>query len=180
MFETLAMMVAAVMPGRHPLPLRAPLLRRFEPVQELEPVVPQLPMPAQRGAKPKRIPLAADDAARRFVTWMQDWGFSGSRVWSGPDGIWEYYLWQCHDENLAPLPEQVLANALSAIVPKSEIRDRSSGKLRRLASYGIPAEGASLKAAAPRKKASKGKRRDRATRRGRATWLPEAQLQQVA
>jgi hypothetical protein len=175
MFETLAMMFAAAMPARRPLPLRAPWSRHSDPVQGPEPIVPLLPMPANREtAKAVRIPLSASDAARRFVTWMQDWGFSGSRVWSGPDGVWEYYLWQCYEEDLAPLPEQVLANALSAFAPKSEIRDRSTGKLRRLASYDIPSEGAAVRTPAPRTKPGKSKKRSR------PGTPPKAQLRRVA
>jgi hypothetical protein len=126
-------------------------------ILDLAPIVPLLPMPEPPpAARPRAtillLPLSPPAAAQRFRDWMLAWGFTGTREWSGPNGLWEYYRWHCADEKLQPIPDQLLANALAKIVAKKQVRDHSSGSLRRISTYCIEAP-------TPPAKVSKGKKR---------------------
>lgn len=159
MFATIAAMFLAAAPARRSLPFIS------YPIHDLDPVLPMSDRPAiRKTAEIVRIPLCASEAAKRFVEFMQVEGKTGPRLWSGRNGLWEWYLSHCFLEDLAPLPEQVITNGLEAITEKGVTRDRSTGKLRRLASYDIPEVGKSApkaKPSAPRKSPAKGKKRSR-------------------
>lgn len=83
-------------------------------------------------------PLQPDRAARQFVRWMQEHEFHGEHPWAGANGIWEFYLWHCHEERLTPVPDNMFGDALEKVCAKRLVRDRSSGKLRRPTYYTIP------------------------------------------
>ncbi len=101
-----------------------------------QPPEPDKPPPAAPG---KPLPTA-----RRFIAWMQDWGFTGEYGWQVlPDAkkngsLWDWYQWHCADQNLTPIAKNKLGEALGKVCKKRLIRDRSSGKLRRLTAYRIP------------------------------------------
>mgnify|MGYP003648730796 CR=1 FL=1 len=92
----------------------------------------------RQGKPPPAPPLAPRAAAKRFVTWMQEHGFDGDMPWGGPSGIWEFYLWHCDEVRLQPVPNNMFGDALSAVVKRRQVRDRSTGKLRRFTHYVIP------------------------------------------
>lgn len=102
----------------------------------------ELTASAPAGGRPKRPPpappLAPRIAAKRFVVWMQDHGFTGEKPWGGPSGIWAFYGWHCHEANVQPVPDNMFAAALEREVNRRQVRDRSSGKLRRFTYYLIP------------------------------------------
>lgn len=96
------------------------------------------PMSAVARARVLAPPLQPDRAARQFVRWMQEHEFHGEHPWAGPNGIWEFYLWHCHEERLTPVPDNTFGEALERICTKRLVRDRSGGKLRRPTYYAIP------------------------------------------
>lgn len=91
---------------------------------------------AQR--KPPAPPLAPKVAARRFVTWMQEHDFTGEKPTSGDNGIWAFYGWHCQEANVQPVPDNMFFEALARVIPRRQVRDRSSGKLKRNTYYTIP------------------------------------------
>jgi hypothetical protein len=99
---------------------------------------PDPPQGVKRPLPALQAPLPPAAAAREFVGWMQDFGFVGERLWGGPDGLWEYYLWHCDDIRRHRLPDNVFAHALGGLVDCRQINDRTTGKRRRLTAYTIP------------------------------------------
>lgn len=83
------------------------------------------------------VPLRPDQAAARLLAFMQANDYTGQRYWSGPYGIWNFYLWHCDEEELQPIPDQLLANALAKVCTRCQVRDRSTGEMRRLMTYVI-------------------------------------------
>jgi hypothetical protein len=75
------------------------------------------------------------EAACQFVVFLRAEGLTGEIAWSGPRGIWNLYLWFCDEEGQTPIPENHLGAALGRILVKTQVRDRSKGKLRRLTAY---------------------------------------------
>lgn len=92
----------------------------------------------RRSAKP--LADAPGVAARRFIRWMQYWGYTGLMPWGGPgkDGVWEYYLWHCSDEGKTPVHEYELGEAMAKLTERRIVHDRSTGKRRRISHYQIP------------------------------------------
>lgn len=178
------------------MPARTVRLVRQVPPHDLIPIEPTLPLPdhcstgdslqSEREAAAQRlrgrhrrpafiVPLPANEAAKRFVAFMQIENLAGDREWSGPNGVFEHYLWQCDVEDLAPLPERIIANALAVLAPKRFARDRTSGKLQRPTIYAIPsAPQPAAPAAAMKPRAAKGKQRSKP---GKA---PRQQLRKAA
>lgn len=101
-----------------------------------EPAVKVLSLP--RRSAPLAMPSRPAEAAQRFVAWMQDHGFTGQRRWSGPDGLWEFYGWHCDEERRHPVPDNLLGEALRALLEWRQIGDHSTGKRRRIMHYMIP------------------------------------------
>ncbi len=108
----------------------------------------RVPKARQRDQPP---PPAA--AARKFVAWMQAEGLCGERAFRGPDGIWDYYLWQCEEEGCHPLADNLFSPALKALLRHREVNDYSSGRRQRSLKYTIPA--AEAVAVAPRQRRRK-------------------------
>lgn len=185
------------------MPARTVRLVRQIPPHDLIPIEPTLPLPdhcqtgdvlpngrrliecTEREAAADRlkgrhrrpafiVPLSANEAAKRFVEFMQAHELVGDREWSGANGVFENYLWHCDMEDLAPLPERIIANALSVLAPKRLVRDRSSGELQRPTIYAIPKAAQSAPEVARKPRAAKGKQR---TKPGKA---PKQQLRKAA
>lgn len=95
------------------------------------------PVPIKKVRAQLATPLPPRVAAKRFVVWMQEHEFHGERPWSGGDGIWAFYGWHCDDERLTAIPDNMFAAALDDLLDKRLVRDRSTGKLRRLTYYRI-------------------------------------------
>jgi hypothetical protein len=87
---------------------------------------------------PPSAPRKPTVAARRFVSFLQDEGFTGDQRWAGKNGLWDLYLWHCYEENTTPLPNNVFGEALGKIAVKRLVRDYTSGKLQRPTVYHIP------------------------------------------
>lgn len=84
-------------------------------------------------------PLPADQAAREFVEWMQEWGQTGEIPWRGPDGIWAWFLTFCRTTTgCQPGPENLFAEALGKICSSRQVSDYETGRRRRLTMYFIP------------------------------------------
>lgn len=105
------------LPGLKPRDV-LPLSRRRDAIDVV-------PVPS-RSQPALATPLTPMVAARRFVTWMQEMGFTGERPWNGPrrdskgrtEGLWDYYLWHCDDERLTPIPDNMLGAALGELAAK--------------------------------------------------------------
>lgn len=123
----------------------APALDRCGAV-DIVPAAPDVGHPAPAGGRararskpPPGPPLAPRIAAKRFVAWMQEHDFTGELPWGGAGGIWAFYGWHCHEANVQPVPDNMFAAALERVVLRRQVRDRSTGKLRRFTYYVIPA-----------------------------------------
>jgi hypothetical protein len=86
----------------------------------------------------RQPPLAPATAARAFLAWLQDMGLDGEHRWGGDGGLWELYLWHCHDTRNHAIPSNLLAAALAPLVDRWETADYSTGTRRRLTVYLIP------------------------------------------
>ena len=100
----------------------------------------------RRSKPPPGPPLPARTAAKRFVAWMQEHDFVGEYPWTGHrksrfrpvTGIWDFYLWHCDEINVQPVPDNMFGDALGSVIRRRQVRDRSTGKLRRITHYMIP------------------------------------------
>jgi len=91
----------------------------------------------EAGCPPRPVspPLPAYAAACQFVSFLRAEGLTGEIAWSGPRGIWNLYLWHCDEDGQTPIAENALGAALGRLLVKTQVRDRSKGKLRRLTAY---------------------------------------------
>lgn len=85
-------------------------------------------------------PLEPAVGARRFLAWLQDHELTGPRRWGGPDGLWELYLWHCHEARMHRVPDNLLGEALGALAPKGRPRfpDPVTGRPIKITVYQIP------------------------------------------
>lgn len=84
-------------------------------------------------------PPSPDEAARGYLAFAAEWGSYGDVHWRGPDGIWAEYLWYCrHYARCHPVPDNLFAQALSALVPSRQVNDYATGRRRRLTVYTLP------------------------------------------
>lgn len=126
-------------------PRGGPMLARVEPVLDLPCEIIEA-KPAAPSRAPPAPPPAPKAAARAFVAWCIEAGFTGERLWTGlvvdragaTTGIWHMYLWHCEQANVQPLPDNVFGEALATFATRTQKRDRSTGELRRLTAYVIP------------------------------------------
>jgi hypothetical protein len=107
------------------------------------PAPPVIDLAAERAKRdtppePPRPPLPPAAAAKRFLAFLQDEGFVGDQAWGGRRGLWQTYLWHCDEDRLTPIPDNLLGEAFGKLARKRLVRDRSSGKLRRLTYYSVP------------------------------------------
>lgn len=98
------------------------------------PVRGQEPQPGA-GRVSKAPALEPYQAACQFVSFLRAEGLTGEIAWSGPRGIWNLYLWHCDEDGQTPIAENALGAALGRLLVKTQVRDRSKGKLRRLTAY---------------------------------------------
>jgi hypothetical protein len=101
----------------------------------VEPVRGHIEPQTGAGRASKAPALEPYAAACLFVSFLRAEGLTGEIAWSGPRGIWNLYLWFCDEEGQTPIPENHLGAALGRILVKTQVRDRSKGKLRRLTAY---------------------------------------------
>ena len=87
------------------------------------------------GRASKAPALEPYQAACQFVSFLRAEGLTGEIAWSGPRGIWNLYLWHCDEDGQTPIAENALGAALGRLLVKTQVRDRSKGKLRRLTVY---------------------------------------------
>lgn len=106
----------------------------------IRPVADVIPQGRRRDLPPLKAPLPPDEAARRFVAWMQDHGFAGEHRWAGPNGLWEHYLWHCHEIRRHRVPDNLFGEALDALAPRSRPRipDPVTGRPIKVTVYRIP------------------------------------------
>lgn len=120
--------------------------------RERTPIADVVPQGTRRQLPPLKPPLPAGRAATLFVEWMQDHGFFREYPFSGPNGIWEHYLWHCHEMRFTPIPENTFGEHLKKLVVNRQATERTGGKRGRR--YQVYAISEPQIEDAPRKKAA--------------------------